>query len=121
MSTVRDLVPARLGGALACAAALLTLAACSGHGITRVLHENSCNKPQPYQRAKSIPPLKVPLGVDPPDTRGALRVPAYNEPAPPPRKLTAPCLSEPPSFVISGHTGTTAAQGSGTSTDSTRS
>ena len=63
-----------------------------------VLKEHSCNKPQPYATSRSIPPLKVPAGVDAPDTHAALKIPALNEPAPPPRSLRDPCLDEPPSF-----------------------
>jgi uncharacterized lipoprotein len=77
----------------------VALAACAGHGIRRVLRGHDCNKPQPYQSAGSLPPLKVPVGIDPADTRNALRIPAYNEPTPPPRKLTDPCLDAPPPFA----------------------
>lgn len=88
-----------LCGVLAAAAATAVLAGCASHPLRKVLKENSCNKPQPYDLARTIPPLKVPVGIDPPDTHGALRVPAYDEPAPPPRKLTDPCLDAPPLFA----------------------
>ena len=38
-------------------------------------HIASCYKPQPYINAESIPPLKVPQGLDSPDNRNALVVP----------------------------------------------
>jgi hypothetical protein len=52
-----------------------------------------------YTKAGSIPPLRVPEGLDPPDTKSALQVPALNEPPPPPRSNKDPCLDEPPKFV----------------------
>lgn len=68
------------------------------HAVSRAFKAKDCNKPQPYDKAQSIAPLRVPPGIDPPDTQGALRIPADNEPAPPPRRLTDPCLDEPPPF-----------------------
>jgi uncharacterized lipoprotein len=97
-----------LSRALLCAGAALALAGCH-RGLLR---EHACNKPQLYESAGNIPPLKVPPGVDAPDTHGALKIPPLNEPAPPPRSLTAPCLDEPPSYTtpapppakpVSGH------------------
>ncbi len=86
---------------LICAAVILALGGCSTvRGVKRVLTQNDCNKPQPYQSAGSLAPLQVPVGIDPPDTRGTLRIPAYNEPVPPPRKLTDPCLDAPPPFSV---------------------
>jgi hypothetical protein len=52
-----------------------------------------------YTKAGSIPPLRVPEGLDPPDTKSALQVPVLNEPPPPPRSSKDPCLDEPPKFV----------------------
>jgi len=87
----------RAGLAL-CAAASLALGGCKTlHHITR---GQSCNKPQAYQQAASITPLKVPQGLDTPDTSHALDVPQLDTPAPPPRGLNDPCLSAPPSFNV---------------------
>lgn len=61
-------------------------------------HIASCYKPQPYMQAESIPPLKIPQGLDSPDNRNALVVPAVKGPAPPPPKVGEPCLYAPPSF-----------------------
>lgn len=61
---------------------------------------NSCHKQQPYMQAGSIPPLRIPAGLDAPDTTSALRLPALNEPAPPPRKGLEPCLDEPPPYKV---------------------
>jgi len=60
----------------------------------------ACHSPQPYQKAQSVPPLKIPAGLDAPDTTNALHLPALNEPPPPPRKGSQPCLDEPPPFKV---------------------
>jgi uncharacterized lipoprotein len=52
-----------------------------------------------YNKAGSIPPLRVPEGLDPPDTKNSLQVPELNTPPPPPRSSKDPCLEEPPKFV----------------------
>lgn len=84
-----------------CAAAAVALAGCH-HAIPKAFKAKDCNKPQPYDLAQTVPPLRVPPGIDPPDTHGSLQIPAYNEPTPPPRKLTDPCLDEPPLFKTPG-------------------
>jgi uncharacterized lipoprotein len=66
--------------------------------IHHILNEDTCNKPQPYQRAASIPPLNIPPGLAPPDTSHALDVPKLDGPAPPPRGPADPCLAAPPAF-----------------------
>jgi hypothetical protein len=60
----------------------------------------ACHKPQVYMRATSVPSLKIPTGLDPPDTTNALHLPPLNEPAPPARTGRQPCLDEPPSFKV---------------------
>ena len=79
-------------------AVVLALGGCKT--IHRIAHGSSCNKPQPYMRASSIPPLAIPQGLDAPDTSHALDVPTLNEPAPPPRTQKDPCLASPPSFNV---------------------
>ena len=69
-------------------------------GGCHILHGGSCNNPQSYQGARSVAPLKIPAGLDAPDTANALRIPALNEPQPPPRQGKAPCLDAPPSFKV---------------------
>jgi Uncharacterized lipoprotein len=76
---------------LAAVAFSLALAGCS-------TLRSSCHDPAPYTEAKSIPPLRIPPGLEAPDTRGALRIPELNEPAPPPRKRGDKCLDEPPPY-----------------------
>ncbi len=78
------------------AAAGLMLSGC--HAWRSITH--SCaNDTDSYLKATSVPPLRVPLGIDPPDTKSALQVPALNEPALPPRGPKDPCLDEPPKFT----------------------
>ena len=60
----------------------------------------ACHKRQPYQLATSVAPLKVPAGLDAPDTTNALRLPPLNEPAPPPRKAQEPCFDSPPPYKV---------------------
>src|SRR5579862_7237291 len=62
--------------------------------------ELSCHIKQPYMAATSVAPLKIPPGLDNPDTTNALHIPALNEPAPPPRKGKEPCLDSPPPFKV---------------------
>ncbi|HKD54807.1 MAG TPA: hypothetical protein VKB72_11395 [Steroidobacteraceae bacterium] len=81
-------------GILCLVALLATLSGC------HALRSKSCNGKQPYMQAKSVPPLVVPSGLDTPDTTNALRLPALNEPPPPPRHGDQPCLDEPPSFKV---------------------
>ena len=61
---------------------------------------HSCaNDTDGYLQATSVAPLRVPLGIDPPDTKSGLQVPVLNEPALPPRAPKDPCLDEPPKFT----------------------
>jgi hypothetical protein len=81
--------------ALLCAGVFLLLGGCKA-----LRGGGSCNKPQPYMAAKSVPPLKIPQGLDAPDTASALKLPTLNEPLAP-RSKKDPCLDEPPSFKLS--------------------
>jgi hypothetical protein len=85
-------------GVLVLAPLLLSVGGC--HSLSRKFTVNACNKPQPYQSQKSDPPLKIPPGFDAPDTGGGLKLPALNEPAPPPRTVHDPCLDSPPSYKV---------------------
>ncbi|HEV2271634.1 MAG TPA: hypothetical protein VGR92_19455 [Steroidobacteraceae bacterium] len=80
------------------AAVLLALGGCKT--IHHIANSDSCNKPQPYMRATSIPPLSIPQGLASPDTSHALDVPKLDEPAPPPRGRNDPCLDAPPNFNV---------------------
>jgi len=76
---------------------LLGLALGGCHAWHAITH--TCAGDTGYQQATSTPPLRVPLGIDPPDTKSSLQIPALNEPAPPPRTAKDPCLDEPPKFI----------------------
>jgi uncharacterized lipoprotein len=78
---------------LVTAALLLSLSGCSW------MHRGSksCHEPPVGGEAKNMPPLKVPPGLDAPDTRNAIKVPPLDEPERPHAKGD-PCLSMPPSF-----------------------
>lgn len=62
------------------------------HGVPE-----DCHKPQAYQRAVQVAPLKVPEGLDAPNTQGALVIPKVElaAPAPGPREA---CLDAPPRY-----------------------
>ena len=68
-------------------------------GCTRLLHgfAPDCHKPQEYQRAVQKPPLQVPVGLDTPNTTGALVIPTV-EVAPPPRGPHDQCMDVPPRY-----------------------
>lgn len=79
-------------------AALLGLTGC--HPLRHLRGGGACHDAKPYMKADSIAPLKIPVGLDAPDTANALHIPALNTPPPPPRKRTDPCLDEPPPFNV---------------------
>ena len=80
--------------------AVMILGSClSGCQILHPFSARSCaNDSTGYAQAGSIPPLKVPVGTDPPDTRSSLAIPVLNEPTPPARGPKEPCLEEPPLY-----------------------
>ncbi len=58
----------------------------------------ACHKPQPHHTAGNLPPLKVPVGLDGPDTRQAMAIPEVNEPEAP-LDPDGPCLDAPPAIT----------------------
>ena len=71
---------------------LLVLSGCKSFGTT-------CKQDnKDYVGAKELPPLKAPPGLDPPDTRNALRIPPLESPERPRGKNEA-CLDVPPPFT----------------------
>src|SRR5215469_9263620 len=78
----------------------LLLPLVDGCHLFRSASAKACHSPQSYQKAQTVPPLKVPAGLDAPDTTNALRLPTLNEPAPPPRSGKQPCLDEPPPYKV---------------------
>jgi uncharacterized lipoprotein len=77
-----------------CLLVLLPQAGCSWvhHG-----RHARCFQPPVGGDVRNLPPLKVPAGLDAPDTRNAIKIPPLNEPERP-RAPTDPCLAQPPSF-----------------------
>lgn len=65
----------------------------------RLIHgyQPDCHKTQEYQRAVQRAPLKVPEGLDSPNTVGALVIPTVDLAAPPPGPHEA-CLDTPPRY-----------------------
>ena len=57
-----------------------------------------CVTAQEYQRAGQVAPLKVPAGLDSPNTQGAMVIPAVALAPPPPGKKDA-CLDVPPRYL----------------------
>jgi len=55
----------------------------------------SCANPDSYGQAREVPKLKMPVGLDGPDTTQALAIPALNEPEVP-RPAGGACLEDPP-------------------------
>ncbi|MCW5573556.1 MAG: hypothetical protein KIT37_11055 [Steroidobacteraceae bacterium] len=72
-----------------------------------VFKGSGCDKPREYTNSESIPPLEVPAGLDLPDTRSAMRVPALDA-VEKPRGPHEPCLDEPPLYAPPAATGTAA-------------
>ena len=56
-----------------------------------------CHTPQEYQRAGQVAPLKVPAGLDAPNTKDALVIPTVDLAPPPPGPKDA-CLDVPPRY-----------------------
>jgi hypothetical protein len=71
-----------------------------GCHVFRNASNKACHSPQPYQKAQSVPPLKIPPGLDPPDPTNALHLPTLKEPGPTPRSGKQPCLDEPPPYKV---------------------
>jgi uncharacterized lipoprotein len=67
----------------------------AGCGLFRP--DQSCHKAQAYESSKSVARLKVPPGMDAPDTGGALVVPPVDAPEAP-RSRSHACLDEPPRY-----------------------
>jgi uncharacterized lipoprotein len=77
---------------------VLTTAACNP--FRRSATAELCKDPLGYATLEEGTNLKVPAGLESPDTRGALRIPDLNTPAPPPRTTEQGCLDQPPPFTV---------------------
>ena len=84
--------------AVVCALGLLAAGGCASlhHGKTKS-EKPHCPEPPLTGDVKNMPPLRVPPGLDAPDTRNAVKIPPLPEPLVA-RAPTEPCLSAPPSF-----------------------
>ncbi len=88
---------------LSARAAALTVCALALGGCSLFHSKSAGDKPVRCSDAKILsepvndPPLRVPDGLDPPNTAGAVVIPALNEPDHP-RAPTDPCLSSPPDY-----------------------
>lgn len=59
---------------------------------------SNCKGAQAYASAQELPPLRIPVGLDGPDTGRALKVPPLDQPEVP-RPDGARCLDEPPAYT----------------------
>jgi opacity protein-like surface antigen len=85
-------------GAAVCALMLLATGGCASlHHRKSKSSTPHCPEPAISPDVKNMPPLRVPPGLDAPDTRNAIKVPPLTEPQLA-RAPTDPCLSSPPSF-----------------------
>jgi hypothetical protein len=79
---------------LACVLAVVSvMTGCARMGFKSA----ACREPAIPAQPGNNPPLKVSAGLDAPDTRNAVKVPALSEPEKP-RGSDAPCLSRPPAY-----------------------
>jgi uncharacterized lipoprotein len=84
---------------------LMLLPVCVLAGACGLLPDaySGCDKPQPYQSAQDLPPLRVPDGAVLPDTRNAMRIPTVIAPQIP--ASAGRCLDHPPSYGTKPATG----------------
>jgi uncharacterized lipoprotein len=82
-----------VGRILASTAAAALLCGC--HIASRL--NPDCHVHQEYQQARQVAPLKVPEGLDAPNTQGALVIPTVEVTPPPPGPHDA-CLDVPPRY-----------------------
>ncbi len=76
-------------------AAALLLSGCFSHIVSRL--NPDCHTKQEYERATQVAALKVPEGLDSPNTQGALVIPTIGVAPPPPGPKDA-CLDLPPKY-----------------------
>ena len=73
---------------------LLLATTLAGCGLFRPTYER-CDETPAYAGAKEIPALRVPEGLDLPNTRNALRIPELTVPE---RPADGRCIDVPPSY-----------------------
>jgi hypothetical protein len=100
------------GGALVvCCAMLPLLSGCTIPFFHRHNKDAGCHEKPFSQNTDNRPPLKVPEGMDAPDTRSAIRVPELDTPERV-RAKNEPCLSKPPNYFGSSASNPASAPGS---------
>jgi len=87
----------RLRSAAHLACVLAAVSAMTGCARMGLKSSATCREPAIPAQLGNNPPLTVSAGLDPPDTRNAVKVPALSEPEKP-RGSDAPCLSRPPAY-----------------------
>jgi len=78
---------------------LLVIVTASLLGGCGHLFKATCAKPADFANTVDNPPLRVPAGLQGPDTRSALPVPPLNEPERT-RAASEPCLDAPPRYAV---------------------
>lgn len=78
-------------------AAMLLLSGCTMFHSNDPNKKVKCTEPAVTRDNVNRPPLKVPDGMAPPNTAGAVQIPTLTEPEKP-RADTDPCLSSPPDY-----------------------
>jgi opacity protein-like surface antigen len=76
--------------------AIASMALCGCKVFSKL--QPDCHTSQEYQHSVSAPPLKVPAGMDKPNTTGALAIPTL-EATPPAPGPNDPCYDVPPRYV----------------------
>lgn len=77
---------------------IASLALLAATGCRTLTGSNSCHKPQAYEAAGNLAPLRMPAGLSGPDTTGALAIPEVNHPELP-LDPEGPCLEAPPALT----------------------
>ena len=93
------------GALILCCAMLPLLSGCAIPFFHRHNKDAGCREKPFVQNTENRPPLKIPEGMDAPDTRSAIRVPELDTPERV-RAKNEPCLSRPPNYfgAASGRT-----------------
>lgn len=75
-----------------------SLALLAATGCRAITGNSACHKPQAYEAAGNLAPLRVPAGLSGPDTSGALTIPEVDQPELP-LDPEGPCLEAPPALT----------------------
>jgi uncharacterized lipoprotein len=78
--------------------AVLLTAGCNP--FRRSAEAGLCKEPEGYAQASEAATLRIPAGLESPDTRNALRIPDLDTPRPPTRTREQGCLDQPPPYTV---------------------